>query len=294
MVKGIILAGGLGSRLFPLTFSTSKQLLPVYDKPMIYYPLSVLMNAGIKDILIITTPNDLNRYKSLFSDGTQLGIKINYLSQSKPRGIAESFIIAQKFISDKNVCLILGDNIFYGEGLNKLVHQGIDNLSKNYSTIFGVKVKNPNQFGVIEYDSKNNISKICEKPKSSKSDLIVSGLYFYTNDVVKFSKSLKPSSRGELEITDINNIYLKKNSLKLIKIGENISWIDTGTHKSITRASNFFQDIEINTGKKAACIEEIAYDMGYINLEDFKKLIYQMKNSSYGDYLYNKLKYENN
>ena len=243
-IKGIILEGGHGSRLFPLTIGTSKQLLAVYDKPMIYYPMYTLMLAGIKEILIISTPEDLPRYNKLFGNGNMLGLKISYEKQIKPNGIAESFIIGKKFIGNSHVCLVLGDNIFYGDKLVDYLKKGLNNLKKNSSTIYGLDVINPKEFGVVKFDSKNNLEKIVEKPKLFISNTIVSGLYMYTNDVIEIVKNLKPSSRNELEITDINNIYINKNKLRLIKLEKDISWIDTGTYDSMLKASNFFQELQ--------------------------------------------------
>ena len=286
-IKGIILAGGTGSRLFPLTIGTSKQLLPVYDKPMIYYPISIFMQAEIKDILIISSQYDLPNFKKLLGDGSNLGIKISYKVQFEPNGIAESFIIGEDFICDDNVCLILGDNIFYGEEFILNINSAKKDLSNGYSSIFGVSVQNPENFGVIEFDDKNNIVNIQEKPKKPKSNIIVSGLYFYTNDVVKFAKKLKPSKRGEKEITDINNIYLSSKKLKLVRLKSNISWIDTGTYSSLIKASKYFENFEIKTGKKVACIEEIAFEMKYISKKQLKVIAMSMINSDYGKYLLN-------
>ena len=288
-IKGIILAGGTGSRLYPLTFGTSKQLLPVFDKPMIYYPLSVLMKAEIKDILIISSEHDLPKFKKLLGDGSRLGIKISYKAQFEPNGIAESFIIGEDFICDDNVCLILGDNIFHGDEFISNINSAKKDLFNGYSSIFGVSVQNPENFGVIEFDDKNNIINISEKPDFAKSNIIVSGLYFYTNDVVKFAKKLKPSERGEKEITDINNIYLSSKKLKLIRLKPSISWIDTGTYSSLIKASKYFENHEIKTGKKAACIEEIAHKMGYIDRLQLQKIAKSMINSEYGKYLLNQL-----
>ena len=289
-IKGIILAGGTGSRLYPLTIGASKQLLPVYDKPMIYYPISVFMQAEIKDILIISSENDLPKFKKLLGDGSNLGIKISYKVQYEPNGIAESFIIGEDFICDDNVCLILGDNIFHGDEFISNINTAKKDLSYGYSSIFGVSVQNPESFGVIEFDEKNNVVGIQEKPKKPKSNIIVSGLYFYTNDVVKFAKKLKPSKRGEKEITDINKIYLSSKKLKLIQLNPNISWIDTGTYSSLIRASKYFENFEIKTGKKVACIEEIALDMKYINKKQLKAIAMSMINSDYGKYLLNLIK----
>ena len=284
-VKGIILAGGYGSRLYPLTLGTSKQLLPVYDKPMIYYPLSTLMNAGIKDILIISTNKDLPRFKVLLKDGKQIGLNISYAYQRQANGIAESLIIGSDFVGDDNICLILGDNIFHGNNFTNLLDKARLNLENNYSTIFGVDVDNPNDFGVIELDSENNINNIVEKPDNTSSKMIVSGLYYYTNEAVKIAMNLKPSLRGELEITDINNYYLSQEKLRLIKLDSDTSWIDTGTYDSLIQASKYFQDYENKTAKKVACIEEIALNLGYIDKTKLKTIANSMKNSNYGKYL---------
>ena len=285
LTKGIILAGGYGTRLYPLTYGTSKQLLPVYDKPMIYYSLSTLMNAGIKDIMIISTPNDLPRFKDLFKDGKHIGLNISYAHQKNPNGIAESLIIGADFIGNDNICLILGDNIFHGNNFISLLDKARLNLENNYSTIFGVEVDNPNDFGVIEFDSQNKIHNIVEKPDNASSNIIVSGLYYYTNDIVNVAKNLMPSSRGELEITDVNNFYLSKKRLKLVKLDSDISWIDTGTYDSLIQASKYFQDYENKTAKKVACIEEIAFDMGYIDNKKLISIANSMRNSKYGKYL---------
>lgn len=291
LIKGIILAGGYGSRLYPLTLGTSKQLLPVYDKPMIYYPLSTLMNAGIRDILIISTSEDLPRFKNLLKDGKEIGLNISYKKQNKPNGIAESIIIGADFIEDNNVCLILGDNIFHGNNFNFFLDKARLSLENNYSTIFGVEVDKPNDFGVIEFDSENKIHNIVEKPDKTTSKTVVSGLYYYTNDVVNIARNLKPSSRGELEITDINNHYLSHNKLKLVKLDSEISWIDTGTYDSLIEASKYFQDFENKTGKKVACIEEIALRLGLIDRLQFVKIADSMSMSNYGKYLVKKIKH---
>ena len=283
--KGIILAGGNGSRLFPLTLGTSKQLIPVYDKPMIYYPLATLISGGIRDVLIITRKKDLKNYESLLGNGKSIGINISYAIQSKPNGIAESIIIGSDFISDNNVCLILGDNIFYGENFGFYFNKAKENLVHGYSSIFGVKVKNPQDFGVINFDSNQNILSIIEKPNNPKSNFIVSGLYFFTNEVKQVAKNLKPSNRNELEITDVNNHFLKKNKLKLINLDTKISWIDTGTYKSLSDATNFFHQIEKNSNKKVACIEEVAFKKGFINQQNLRKIAKKMENSDYGKYL---------
>ena len=288
--KGIILAGGHGSRLYPLTFGTSKQLLPVYDKPMIYYPLSTLMNAGIRDILIISTVKDLPRFKDLLNDGSNIGINITYKAQKEPRGIAEAFIIGADFIKNDNVCLILGDNIFYGKNLNLLLEKAILNFENGFSSIFGVKVDNPNEFGVIEFDSNNKINRIIEKPNKIESNYIVSGLYFYTNNVIEVANNLTPSERGELEITDVNNYYLNEKKLDLFKLDSNFSWLDTGTYNSLIQAAKHFQDLENQTGEKVACIEEIALNLGLIDKSKFIEIANLMSKSNYGKYLLAKAK----
>ena len=284
-IKGIILAGGYGSRLYPLTLGTSKQLLPVYDKPMIYYPLSTLMHAGIRDVLIISTSEDLPSFKNLLNDGSEIGLNISYLHQKKPNGIAESLIIGSEFIGKDNVCLILGDNIFHGNNFISLLDKARSNFQNNYSTIFGVKVDNPNDFGVIEFDSENKINNIVEKPDKALSNIIVSGLYYYTNEAVKIARNLNPSIRGELEITDINNHYLSQNKLRLVTLDSETSWIDTGTYDSLIQASKYFQDYENKTAKKVACIEEIAFNMGYIDSRKIISIANSMRNSNYGKYL---------
>ena len=290
LTKGIILAGGYGTRLYPLTLGISKQLLPVYDKPMIYYPLSTFMHAGIRDILIISTSEDLPSFKRFLNDGSEIGLNISYAQQKKPNGIAESFIIASHFIGKDNVCLILGDNIFHGNNFISLLDKARLNLENNCSTIFGVEADNPNDFGVIEFDSENKIHNIVEKPDNALSKVIVSGLYYYTNDVVKIARNLKPSLRGELEITDINNHYLSQNKLRLVKLDSEISWTDTGTYDSLIGASKYFQDFENKTGEKVACIEEIALRLGYIDKLQFIKLANSMNKSNYGKYLLKKIK----
>ncbi len=288
--KGIILAGGHGSRLYPMTKCISKQLLPVYDKPMIYYPLSILMEAGIKDILIITTKRDLSRFKDIFGNGSKIGLKISYAIQSKPNGIAEAFIIGSNFIGSNNVCLILGDNIFYGKDLTKFLDSALENLNNNYSTIFGVEVENPNEFGVIEFSDDNKINKIIEKPVETDSNYIVSGLYFYTNDVIKISENLKPSVRGELEITDINNHYLKSKKLEVIKLNLLHYWSDVGTYDSLIKTSKFCKELEDMTGNKVSCIEEIALKKGFITRKKFLEIANSMIKSDYGKYLFMKSK----
>lgn len=285
--KGIILAGGSGSRLLPLTLGISKQLIPVYDKPMIYYPLSVLMSLNIRKILIISTPNDIDDYRKLFGDGSKLGLNISYEVQDEPRGIAESLIIGNKFVGNDNICLILGDNIFHGPNLVEQLMKGSINLKMGFSTIFGAYVKNPKQFGVLDLDPDNNIISISEKPDKPKSNLVVSGIYFYTNNALEMVNNLSYSKRNELEITDLNNMYIKNNRLRLVKFKNDISWLDTGTFDSLIHASHFFDEIEKNEGKKVGCIEEIALRMGYINRDQFIDLSNSMSSSSYGKYLMN-------
>ncbi|MGY6649903.1 glucose-1-phosphate thymidylyltransferase RfbA [Wenyingzhuangia sp. IMCC45574] len=288
-MKGIILAGGSGTRLYPLTKATSKQLLAIYDKPMIYYPLSVLMLAGIKDILIITTPEDTVRFQNLLSDGSQLGIHISYAVQPKPEGLAQAFIIGKNFIGTDDVALILGDNIFYGQGFTKLLRSSIDRLqTEKKSTIFGYYVNNPQRYGVVEFDEHSNVLSIEEKPENPKSDYAVSGLYFYPNDVIKIAEDIQPSERGELEITTVNQVYLEKNKLHVEIMGRGYAWLDTGTHESMLEASNFIHTIEKRQGLKIACIEEIAFEEGYINKEQLLVLGEKMSKNEYGQYLIKK------
>tara|TARA_B100000902_G_scaffold399952_1_gene473925 strand:- start:3144 stop:4007 length:864 start_codon:yes stop_codon:yes gene_type:complete len=284
-MKGIILAGGSGSRLFPLTSSVSKQLLPIYDKPMIFYSLSVLMLAGIKDIMIISTPDDLPLYQKLLKEGKHLGVNICYAIQNHPNGIAEAFIIGEKFIGNDPVCLILGDNIFYGDQFSQFLHKVRKNL--NGATIFGYRVKNPKEFGIIELDEKNNPISIQEKPKKPKSNYAVTGLYFYDKNVISFAKTLKPSARGELEITEINNLYLKENKLTVRLLGRGFAWLDTGTHENLIEASQFIHTVEKRQGLKIACIEEISLLNNWISPKDLKELTKKMPNSSYKEYLIN-------
>ena len=285
-MKGIILAGGYGTRLYPSTKVISKQLIPIYDKPMIYYPLSVLMLAGIREVLIISTEEDIPKYKLLLSDGKSLGMKFSYKIQPSPNGLAEAFILGEDFIGNNNVCLILGDNIFYGNNLpEKLQNAVVEvNVSKN-ATVFSYFVNDPQRYGVIEFDSDDNAISIEEKPSSPKSNYAVSGLYFYPNDVIKIAKNQKPSERGELEITDTNKSYLSKGRLKVEKMARGYTWLDTGTHESVLEASQFVQIIEKRQGVKISCIEEIAYRMGFIQKNDLLKLGEKMKNNSYGKYL---------
>ena len=287
-MKGIILAGGLGSRLFPITKGLSKQLLPVYDKPMVYYPLSVLMQSGIKEILLISTPHDIDLYKRLLGNGFQWGINIEYKIQPQPKGLAEAFILGEEFIGKEPVCLILGDNIFYGLKFNKQLEIIVKRTkSDKKATIFGYSVKNPQLFGVIEYDN-NNVLYIEEKPKNPKSNIAVIGLYFYPNSVIDVAKSIKPSKRGELEITDINNFFLKEKMIHVESLESEFKWLDTGTFKSLIEASKFIESIEKRKGFKVGCLEEIAFKKGYISKDELLKQAESLKTSSYGVYLINK------
>ena len=281
-MKGIILAGGSGTRLYPLTIATSKQLLSVYDKPMIYYPMSVLMLAGIRDILIISTPRDLPLFKQLFGNGNHLGLNIDYAVQEHPNGLAEAFIIGEKFIGDDKVALVLGDNIFYGYGFSERLQYAVE---REESTIFGYHVVNPHAFGVVEFDKDFNVISIEEKPKRPKSNYAVPGLYFYDNDVVEIAKSIKPSDRGELEITSINNEYLRRGKLKVELLGRGMAWLDTGTHKGLLDASNYVEAIQTRQGLYIACLEEIAYRKKYINKEQLLELAKPFMKTDYGKYL---------
>jgi glucose-1-phosphate thymidylyltransferase len=290
-MKGIILAGGAGTRLYPLTKGTSKQLLPINDKPMIYYPLSVLMLAGIKEILIISTPLDLPRFKNLLGDGNDLGMKFSYKEQPSPDGLAQAFIIGEEFIGNDDVCLILGDNIFYGHGFNELLTKSVRNVKeKKRATVFGYYVQEPERYGVVEFDKDKTVLSIEEKPSNPKSHFAVVGLYFYPNSVVEIAKHIKPSERGELEITSVNQEYLKQGNLKVLLMGRGFAWLDTGTHESLLDASNYIQTIENRQGLKVACIEEIAFEMGYINKEQLLKLAEPLKKNSYGQYLIQRAK----
>jgi len=282
-MKGIILAGGSGSRLYPITRVVSKQLLPVYDKPMIYYPLSVLMLAGIRDILIISTPEDLPRFSGLFQDGSQLGVSFSYAEQERPEGLAQSFIIGKDFIGKESVCLILGDNIFYGHDLQLILKKAVK-LEKG-GLIFGYFVRDPQRYGVVEFDENNNVIGIEEKPKTPKSNYAVPGLYFYDNRVVDVAQNIKPSQRGELEITDVNMHFLKNRELKVELLGRGFAWLDTGTHESLQQAASYVQAIQERQGLKIACIEEIAYRMGYINKDNLISLAKDMMKNDYGKYL---------
>ena len=287
-MKGIILAGGSGTRLYPLTRSVVKQLLPIYDKPMIYYPLSVLMLAGIKEILIISTPSDTSRFEELFGDGSSLGLQISYCVQESPDGLAQAFILGEDFIAGDDVCLILGDNIFYGHGFSGLLKKSVETVEgEKKSVVFGYYVNDPERYGVVEFDTKGNAVSIEEKPKVPKSNYAVVGLYFYTNDVIGIAKSIEPSDRGELEITTVNEVYLKNDKLKVELMGRGYAWLDTGTHESLLEASNFIEVIEKRQGLKVACLEEIAYEMGYISKEQLLALAEPLKKNQYGQYLAN-------
>tara|TARA_B100001750_G_C15489696_1_gene590501 strand:- start:158 stop:1021 length:864 start_codon:yes stop_codon:yes gene_type:complete len=283
-MKGIILAGGAGSRLFPITNIITKQLLPIYNKPMIFYPLSTLMLAGIKDVLIISTPQDISKYEELLGDGNNFGIKLSYAVQKEPRGIGEAFIIGEDFIGNDDVCLILGDNVFYGNPLPPLLKNVLKQVQdSNYSTIFGYQVKDPERYGVVEFNENKEVLSIEEKPNIPKSNYAAVGLYFYKNDVIKIAKNIKPSNRGELEITDINKEYLNQNRLK-VQVFDSIFWLDTGTHDALVEASNFIKTVEQREGKKISCLEEIAFKYGYINKEKLSTIIKEYSNE-YGDYL---------
>ena len=290
-MKGIILAGGSGTRLYPLTKSTSKQLLPIYDKPMIYYPLSVLMMAGIKDVLIISTPEDLPNFKRLLGSGSNLGISIQYKEQPSPDGLAQAFIIGEQFIGNDDVCLVLGDNIFYGRGFINLLSNTVKNVEKEKSaTIFGYYVQDPERYGIVDFDNNGKALSIEEKPIKPKSNHAVVGLYFYPNSVISIAKKVKPSNRGELEITSVNNVYLANQNLKVELLGRGFTWLDTGTHESLLEASNYIQLIESRQGLKIACIEEIAFEMGYISKEQLLVLAKPLQKNKYGQYLINKVK----
>ncbi len=285
-MKGIILAGGSGTRLYPLTKGVSKQLLPIYDKPMIYYPLSVLMLAGIREVLIISTPKDLPLFKELLGDGSEIGIKLEYMVQPSPDGLAQAFILGEEFIGYSDVCLVLGDNIFYGQGLIELFSKSVEHVKKeNKATVFGYYVNDPERYGVAEFDSDGNVISLEEKPDVPKSNYAVIGLYFYPNDVVKKAKMVKPSDRGELEITSLNQDYLKEERLMVELMGRGYAWLDTGTHESLLEASQFIQVIEKRQGLKIACLEEIAFDKGYISQRELLRLAEPLKKNQYGQYM---------
>ena len=282
-MKGIILAGGSGTRLYPITKSISKQIIPIYDKPMIYYPLSVLMLAGIREILIISTPKDIHLYQDLLEDGSQLGLKIEYAIQPSPDGLAQAFIIGKQFLGDDSACLVLGDNIFYGYNFSPILEEAAK--LTDGAIVFGYYVNDPERYGVAEFDESGNVLSLEEKPDAPKSNYAVTGLYFYSNDVVKKALGLKPSKRGELEITDLNRLYLEEGRLKMKLLGRGFAWLDTGTHESLMQASNFIHTIEERQGLKVSCIEEIAYLKGYINKEQLLKLAEPLKKNQYGEYL---------
>ena len=284
-MKGIILAGGSGTRLYPITKGVSKQLVPIYDKPMVYYPLSVLMLAGITEVLIISTPDDLPSFKRLLGDGKDIGMRFEYIIQHSPDGLAQAFILGADFVANDDVCLILGDNIYYGHDLITTLDNAVNNAKKGYATVFGYHVHDPERYGVAEFDSDGNVISLEEKPKNPASNYAVTGLYFYPNDVLKKALDVKPSHRGELEITTVNQMYLAEQGLKLERLGRGFAWLDTGTHDSLLEASSFIATIEKRQGLKVACLEEIAYDRGYINKEKLLSLAEPLKKNQYGQYL---------
>lgn len=282
-IKGVVLAGGSGTRLYPITKGVSKQLIPIYDKPMIYYPISVLMLAGIRDILLISTPEDISSYQRLLGDGSQLGIEITYAIQNKPEGLAQAFLIGEEFIGASNVCLVLGDNIFYGQGFSPLLRKAVSNTSG--ATVFGYQVKDPERFGVIEFDQNRKAVSIEEKPRKPKSNFALTGLYFYDNDVVEIAKTVEPSSRGELEITSINQAYLARGDLNVELLGRGFAWLDTGTHESLLEAGMFVETIEKRQGYKIACLEEIAFNNGWLSIADLQRIGESLSKNNYGEYL---------
>ena len=285
-MKGIVLAGGSGTRLYPVTKAISKQLLPIYDKPMVYYPISVLMLAGIRDILIISTPEDISKFENLLSDGSQFGVNFSYKIQPSPDGLAQAFILGEEFIGDDTAALVLGDNVFYGQSFSRTLQNAVNRVeTSGGATVFGYRVRDPQRFGVVEFDERGKALSIEEKPKVPKSNYAVTGLYFYDNKVVEYAKNLKPSSRGELEITDLNNIYLKNNKLHVELLGRGFAWLDTGTHESLLQAGQYVQTVENNQGIKIACLEEIAYNMGFLKKEDIEKISSQYKNNEYYGYI---------
>ena len=287
-MKGIILAGGSGTRLYPVTKGVSKQLLPVYDKPMVYYPISVLMTAGINEILLISTPTDLSAYQRLFEDGGKLGIHIQYAEQKTPKGLAEAFIIGEEFIQDDPVCLVLGDNIFYGDGLNDIIMQAVEQSDR--ATVFGYTVKDPQRYGVIDFDKKGKVLSIEEKPKNPKSNKAVVGLYFYPNEVIEIAKSIKPSDRGELEITSVNQAFLKSGKLQVKLLDRGFAWLETGTPESLIEAGQFIHTVEKRQGIKVACLEEIAFENGWINHDQLLKSVHDMYQTEYRQYLLDRYK----
>ncbi|MFK8302438.1 glucose-1-phosphate thymidylyltransferase RfbA [Capnocytophaga stomatis] len=290
-MKGIILSGGSGTRLYPITKGVSKQLLPIYDKPMIYYPLSVLMLAGIREILVISTPQDLPGFQRLLGDGSDYGISISYAEQPSPDGLAQAFIIGEQFIGNEDVCLVLGDNIFYGQSFTKMLLQSVETAQKDRkATVFGYWVKDPERYGVAEFDAEGNVLSIEEKPENPKSHYAVVGLYFYPNKVVNIAKNIRPSARGELEITSVNQEFMKDNELKVQLLGRGFAWLDTGTHDSLSEASNFVETIEKRQGLKISCLEEIAYRKGWISADKIKELAQPMLKNQYGQYLIDLLK----
>lgn len=290
-MKGIVLAGGSGTRLYPITKGVSKQLLPIYDKPMIYYPISVLMIAGIKEILIISTPNDLPGFKRLLGSGAELGVEFSYAEQPSPDGLAQAFIIGKEFIANDSVCLILGDNIFYGQGLSQLMKKARETVElENKATIFGYYVNDPKRYGVAEFDEHNNVLSLEEKPKKPRSNYAVVGLYFFPNSVIKVAKDIKPSSRGELEITSVNQVYLNNNELKLALMGRGIAWLDTGTNESLSEAGEYVKAIQKRQGLMIACLEEISLEKGFISKAEVEKLIKPLIKSDYGQYLKKRIK----